>query len=269
MRCAPMASDSVTVGRRPSGTSATVTPIAKRNPSEAGDPTPSAMPKNAMPTPTAIIGHRPHDPVELVRERALRPTTGLGQLRDRRQAGSRSGRLDDGPSLPFDHECSRKELTARVDIEGNALPVRSDVSMRRACASMTRRSADTRSPALEHDEVVDDELGRIDLHGTAVSNDDGPAREKISESLGRVLGSALLHEGEHAVDHDDDEDAGTELRHARDERQRARHPQHEREEVNHLGRELAPGRGRSRARQHVGPVATRRAVASDAAQTRG
>ena len=34
------------------------------------------MPKNATPTPTAIDGDDPHDPVELVRERARRRVTG-------------------------------------------------------------------------------------------------------------------------------------------------------------------------------------------------
>ena len=47
MRCAPIASDRVTVGSRPSGTSATVTPIANRKPSVAGVPMSSAIAKNA------------------------------------------------------------------------------------------------------------------------------------------------------------------------------------------------------------------------------
>jgi hypothetical protein len=55
MRWAPIANDSVTVGSSPSGTSATVTPMANRKPSEAGEPIASETPKKATPTPTAIM----------------------------------------------------------------------------------------------------------------------------------------------------------------------------------------------------------------------
>ena len=50
---AALARDSVTVGSRPSGTSATVTPMANSNPSRAGVPSASARPKNSSPTPRA------------------------------------------------------------------------------------------------------------------------------------------------------------------------------------------------------------------------
>ncbi len=55
IRCAPMASDRVTVGSSPSGTSATVTPIPKMNPSEAGTPRASIRAKNPTPTAPAMI----------------------------------------------------------------------------------------------------------------------------------------------------------------------------------------------------------------------
>ena len=55
MRCAPIARDRVTVGRRPSGTSATTTPIANRNPSLGAIPTNNATPKNEAPTRRAIV----------------------------------------------------------------------------------------------------------------------------------------------------------------------------------------------------------------------
>ena len=47
IRWAPMASERVTVGSKPSGTTATVTPTANRNPSEAGVPSIKAIEKNA------------------------------------------------------------------------------------------------------------------------------------------------------------------------------------------------------------------------------
>ncbi|CAB4323887.1 unannotated protein [freshwater metagenome] len=54
MRWAPTASESVSAGRRPDGTTATVTPTANRNPSDAGVPTSKAMRKNTTPTETAM-----------------------------------------------------------------------------------------------------------------------------------------------------------------------------------------------------------------------
>src|SRR5690606_31927893 len=51
---APQASDSVTVGSSASGTSATVTPMAKVNPSAAVSPRTTATRKNTAPTPTAM-----------------------------------------------------------------------------------------------------------------------------------------------------------------------------------------------------------------------
>ena len=55
IRWAPIASDRVTVGSSPSGTSATVTPIPKMNPSEAGTPRASIRAKNTTPTAPAMI----------------------------------------------------------------------------------------------------------------------------------------------------------------------------------------------------------------------
>ena len=44
-------------------------------------------------------------------------------------------------------------------------------------------------------------------------------REQLAQSLRRALGTMLLHEREHAVHDDDDDDRDAELRHPRDERQ--------------------------------------------------
>ena len=54
IRCAPMARDSVTVGSRPSGTSATVTPMANRKASRQEMPTKQGKKKNSTPMPRAI-----------------------------------------------------------------------------------------------------------------------------------------------------------------------------------------------------------------------
>lgn len=59
--------------------------------------------------------------------------------------------------------------------------------------------------------------------------------------LGCMVGSALLDEREHRVEHDDGEDRHAELGQAREERQPARHPEHQREEVEELACEAPDG----------------------------
>lgn len=54
MRWAPMANDKVTVGSRPSGTSATVTPMANTRASDISIPISAAITAKNPPTPTAI-----------------------------------------------------------------------------------------------------------------------------------------------------------------------------------------------------------------------
>ena len=53
MRCVAIASDSVTVGSRPSGTLATMMPMAKRTFSHGGSPSAWPMKNSAMPMPVA------------------------------------------------------------------------------------------------------------------------------------------------------------------------------------------------------------------------
>jgi hypothetical protein len=53
MRVALMASDSVSVGRSPSGTRATITPTANRKPARTGVPRARDTPKKTTPVPTA------------------------------------------------------------------------------------------------------------------------------------------------------------------------------------------------------------------------
>ncbi len=58
MRWAPTASESVTVGNSPQGTTATVTPTANRKPSFAAVPMSREAPKNEPPTETATSAMR-------------------------------------------------------------------------------------------------------------------------------------------------------------------------------------------------------------------
>ena len=84
---------------------------------------------------------------------------------------------------------------------------------------------------VEHDDVVDNQLGRVDVEARSVSQHGGSARQQVAEPFGRVLGAVLLREREHAVEQDDDEDGDAQLRQARDDGQHTGGPQHRREEV--------------------------------------
>jgi hypothetical protein len=55
IRWAATDNDSVTVGRSPSGTNATVIPTAKMKPASGGVPSSSMSPKNTPPTPSATV----------------------------------------------------------------------------------------------------------------------------------------------------------------------------------------------------------------------
>ena len=72
IRWAPMASDSVTVGNRPSGTRATVTPTANRNPSRASVPERQREAEEGDADSERDEGDRPHHTMELAGQRAAR-----------------------------------------------------------------------------------------------------------------------------------------------------------------------------------------------------
>jgi len=68
------------------------------------------------------------------------------------------------------------------------------------------------------------------------------------------IGAVLLHEGEDSVHHDHREDREPQRRHAGHQGERARDPQHQREEVHQLAQEPARARLPLRFGQPVRPV---------------
>ena len=69
-----------------------------------------------------------------------------------------------------------------------------------------------------------------------------------------MVGATLLHEGEDGVQHDDAEDGHAELRQAGEDGEPARHPEHQREEVDQLVGEAQDAGPAARRRQLVRPV---------------
>ena len=254
MRCAPMASESVTVGSRPSGTSATVTPTAKRNPSVAGVPMSSAKAKNARPTPTA----------SLLTVRTIRSSSRASGVADRlcsvvrcarparRRARSRG--VDDGGRLPLDDEGAGVEAIALGEPCGDALAREHRRVHGQAVHAHGREIGRDPVPRRQQHAVAHHQLGGVDLERDALAHHRRPPGQQVAEAFGRGVGAVLLDPGEHAVHDHDGEDRDPELRHAGHDRQDPRHPQHAGEEVRHLVQERPPRRGAGGDGQDVGAV---------------
>lgn len=144
---APQASDSVTVGSSASGTSATVTPMAKVNPSAAVSPRTTATRKNTAPTPTAMRA----TVCTSRRSSRARGPGGAGSAAVRRAISASLVRApvavttaSPSPSTTKHPAWTRSPSSTG---DGSLSPVRSDVSTDRRCVSVTTASAGMRSPA--------------------------------------------------------------------------------------------------------------------------
>ncbi|GIU96902.1 MAG: hypothetical protein KatS3mg013_0705 [Actinomycetota bacterium] len=134
------------MGRRASGTRATVTPMPKTNPSAGGVPTRSAAPNEAVPTPMAMR--------EMVR--TTRWSSVVRGERGRRPAWARraipASRVREPVAVtwptpsPAMTNVPAKAVPSAPTGEGSLSPVNVDVSISRPWATRTLRSAEIRSP---------------------------------------------------------------------------------------------------------------------------
>ena len=247
----PTARESVIVGSRPSGTLATIRPIAKVNESRSGSPaTSQATGRKTMPAATATraINHA---------TRRTCSSSGLSSsivpLRERRdptELGAHARAVDERSSLSADAARAAEDEVACLDqrpgrVDELGRPVhrlrlageRGEVDLERALqeACIGR----DRVALLDHDHVAGHERARLDPLLPAVAHDARLHRQVAAKRLDRVLGLALLREREHGVEDDDDDDRDAEGRQPRDERQCGGDPQEEREGMRHLSRELS------------------------------
>ena len=214
---APQASDNVTVGSSASGTRATVTPIANTNPSVGGLPSSSASAKNSPPTPTAMAAIVRTTRWSSTRQRAGRSHGRRGQPGDLRQPGRSAGRRGHRVGLALDHERAGVHHVADTDREGLALAGEQRgvdaAGIRRSDGGIGRDAV----AGLEHEHVVDDDLGGVDLDPPAAPPDGDAPRQQGPQPLGGAVGPVLLHEREHGVEHDDREDGDRQLGQAGDD----------------------------------------------------
>ena len=143
---APQASERVTVGSSASGTRATVTPMAKMNPSSSGLPTSSEMRKKRPPTPRAITA--------VNRTTSCRPrvsgVTGFGdavvsRAMPARRVCSPVATTTARPS-PSTTNVPAYSASRAPTVTAALSPVSIEVSTRRRLATVTVASAGTRSP---------------------------------------------------------------------------------------------------------------------------
>jgi hypothetical protein len=86
-----------------------------------------------------------------------------------------------------------------------------------------------------------------------LSNDGDPPGKKIAQAIGGLLGPVFLEEREQPVQENDDDNRDAKLRHVREDRQAGRDPEHDREEVNELGKQTPPQRCTSRTWKQIHP----------------
>ncbi len=147
IRWALRASERVTVGSRPSGTNATVTPIAKRNASVHLVPTSQETAKKASPTPTDSIDiHRTMRSSSRVN--GLRG--GLAWLASTAISASRVAEpvaVTRPSASPVTRKVPPAAGSPSALVTGTLSPVSMDSSTRQPAATISVRSAGTRSPA--------------------------------------------------------------------------------------------------------------------------
>ena len=217
---APHARDSVTVGRRASGTGATVTPIAKTRPLLTVSPTSSAIPKKPTPTPMAIIAivrtTRPKLRVSGLVGLAL---SVVSRAIPARRVFAPTAETTASP-WPSTTNVPAKTGPASTWV-GTLSPVRSDVSTSSANADSIEASAENAIAGLEDEHIAHDHIPGIEVRRVTVTSHGHAEWKQRLQTLRRPVGSLLLDEGEDRVQHDDRADRGSRPRGGRPAKARA------------------------------------------------
>ena len=256
MRCVAMASDSVTVGSRPSGTLATMMPMANSRFSQNGRPSAWPMRKNTPPMPRGEHGDDAGQPRDLALQRRGDRARRLRQVGDLAELGVHAGGEHHGARLARHHRgAGQQRCSSRCSGDssgwasasralGSDSPVIVAVLTRRPKASISRQSAGTSSPSSSSTMSPGTSSLASISHDLAVAQHLHLLRQQLAQRGERPLGPVFLPEGEDAVDQDDADDGDAQPRHALagvevfgEKRQRRGQPQDEGEEVGELAGE--------------------------------
>ena len=237
IRCVARASESVTVGRRPSGTIATMTPMAKTKRSLKPMPSWPATRKNVPPIPIEISATRW---VTLFSSRC----SGLGSSR----VCCVSSAIRPSSVLIPVAVTTASPRPAATNVPAKIVPLgprrpglageRRVVHPQLDVGDNVRVDADAVT-RLEHDQITGNEVLGGELDHLAVAPDAHDLRKHLPQRLGRPLRSILLDRREGGVDQDHDGDRHRQLRQAPDQREHRPRPQQEREQVDQVGQEVA------------------------------
>ena len=241
MRWAPMASERVTVGRRPSGhegdghAHGEQEPVARRRAHEEGEPEEAGADADGDQRPRCARSDRARGPAGC----GGRSTSAVSRAIPASRVAA-PVRRPRPRSPPPRRRCRRARGRSTDGETGTLSPVSIDSSTRTPLASTITPVGGDPVAGGEEEQVARHHLAGVDGERVAVSPHGDPRREQLPQELGRPFGSPLLHEGEDPVDDDDDDDRHAELGQAGDEGQHRGHPEHQGEEVHELGRR---GRG--------------------------
>ena len=228
-------------------------PDRKDEPIGGGGIQERCQPEKRRPDANGNRSNGSNEPVQFPRERRIRAIGALGQYSDLGQTGAGTRGADHCEALTLDQERTGVQRVAHSHRVRNALARQRRHVHRKPVALDTLKIRTDPVTLGEHHQVVRHHLGGEDRSRDAVTDHRDALRQQVPETLGGSIGPMLLDECEDAVDHDDHEDRPAQLRQSAQDRQHARSPQHEGEEVNELGNELAPRRNPLGRRHLVGP----------------
>ena len=256
------------VGSSPSGTLATIRPIAKLSASWSGRPaTSQPIGRNASPATTATSGDQPRDAAHLPLERAQ-----LAARPARESAAIRPSSVcipvakTSAVASPPMHARAAEHEVARLE-QRPASRRRSSAERKTGCDSPVSVERSTSSAPVEQPRIGGDAVAlREQQH---VAGDELASRRpacarpsrstgaccgrKRAQRLDRPLGLALLREREGGVEDDHRQDRAAEHRRTADEGEAGREPEQKRERVGELLRELPRPADAAAPHELVGP----------------
>jgi hypothetical protein len=254
MRWLARAKERVTVGSKPSGTSAHGHTDREQEALARGATQQQGDQEEDPAYADGDHGHQAHHTVQRHGQGTGGRVRGLGQVRDLGQPRPAARRDDLGHRLALDHErpCPRGPTGAGLH-QGALARQHRLVQAEFVTLGQTEVGTHPVTAGEQHD-VADDEVGGIDDMATAITTDRHPHREQAAQPRRGPVRAELLGEREQPVEHHDHGDRDSQRRHAGDERERGSDPEHQREEVGHLRAQQPHRRGTWWLGQGVRPV---------------
>jgi hypothetical protein len=174
-------------------------------------------------------------------------------MRDSREACRVTDRCHRSDRFAFHGERACKQRLSGLRRRWHALPCQRRCIHEQPAGAFDAHVGRNAVPGVNQHHVVGHELRRIDALVYPLPNNGDPPWKKIAQALGGLLGSVFLQERKQAIQEDDDDNREAQLRHASEDREAGRDPEHEGEEVDELGEQTPPKRYWRGAWQEIQP----------------